>query len=114
MSRSWAAGSTAEWRRTRAAVIARDGRRCRMADLAAGTLYRHLRIYAGLATVSSGCTGGSPESLQAHHVLGRSATGDDPRFLIAACRACNLATGDPAAKDPPHRAMTDWSSAPAG
>lgn len=110
MSASWAAGSTAEWRRVRAAVIVRDGRRCRMADLAAGTLYRHLRIYRHLATPSPSCTGGAAELLQVHHVLGRAATGDDPRFLVAACRACNLATGDPAATDPPHRAMTDWST----
>jgi hypothetical protein len=93
-------------------VIARDGARCRMAELAAGTLHRHLRIYRNLVTPSPDCTGGTVELLQAHHVLGRQATGDDPRFLVAACRACNLATGDPAATDPPHRTMTDWSSVP--
>lgn len=30
-----------------------------------------------------------------HHTLGRSVTGDDPAYVVAACSACNLAIGDP-------------------
>lgn len=87
MSKSWAAGSTAAWRRVRAEVLARDRGRCRL---------RIERVCTGTAT----CV---------HHVAGRAATGDDPRYLVAACEACNLATGDPVKLDPPHRSLTDWS-----
>lgn len=110
MSKAWETGSTTAWRRVRAAVIARDGRRCRMADVAAGTYLPHLRIYRRLIVTSTACTGGTPELLQVHHVLGRAATGDNPRFLITSCRACNLATGYPATVDPRHKTMTDWSA----
>lgn len=108
MSGSWQGGSTTAWRATRADVIARDGYRCRMAEVRAGTYLAHLRSYRHLVEVSEDCTGGTAELLQVHHVLGRAATGDDPRYLVTSCRACNLATGDPVAADPPHRPMTNW------
>jgi len=43
-----------------------------------------------------------------HHIRGKRVTGDDPRFLITACTACNLHMGDPSADDPPHKVMTQW------
>lgn len=110
MSRNWAAGSTVAWRSTRQGVIARDGARCRMADVRDGRyLPRTLGRYRHLITVSPDCTGGTAEYLQVHHLLGRAVTGDDPAYLVACCRACNLATGDPTRADPPCSPQTDWS-----
>jgi hypothetical protein len=44
-----------------------------------------------------------------HHTLGRTVTGDDPRHLVAACKACNLHIGDPTQHtDPPNQAVTRW------
>lgn len=72
-------GSTPEWRRVRAQVLARDGYRCQV------------RL--------AGCTG---EAEQVHHTLGRLVTGDDPAYLQAACRHCNVKLGDPMKRpDPP-------------
>jgi hypothetical protein len=31
----------------------------------------------------------------AHHTLGRSRTGDDPRHIVGACQVCNLKIGEP-------------------
>jgi hypothetical protein len=87
MSRNWAAGSTTAWRKTRLEILARDRWRCR------------LRI-EGVCTTVATCV---------HHVAGRGVTGDDPRYLVASCAPCNLATGDPVRLDPPHRPMTDWT-----
>lgn len=84
MSRSWQGGSTRAWRRTRAAVLARDGYACR------------LRL--------DGCEG---TATHVHHTHGRSTTGDDPRYLMAACAPCNLRVGEPA-PDPPARPVTRW------
>lgn len=69
---NWTKGSTRAWRRTRAQVLARDGYRCQ------------LRL--------EGCTG---QADCVHHTLGRGVTGDDPRYLVAACTHCNLVIGDP-------------------
>ena len=89
MSRSWTGGSTRAWRTTRARVLARDGYACR------------LKL--------PGCTG---QATQVHHTVGRGTTGDDPRWLIAACRSCNLAVGDPTRPgkhhDPEPRPLTQW------
>lgn len=89
MSRSWAKGSTRRWRTIRAAVLelnrVRHGGTCRLA-------------------LPGVCTG---TATQAHHTLGRAVTGDDPRFLVAACGECNRAVGEPA-RDPAPRPMTKW------
>lgn len=85
MSRNWAGGSTTAWRRTRAAVLARDSHRCRL-QLA-------------------GCT---TRATTAHHTLPRSAVGDDPRHLVAACASCNGKVGDPSRSDPAPRARRQW------
>lgn len=76
------------WKKVRAAVLLRDGYRCRM--------------------LLSGCTG---TATHVHHTQERSVVGDDPRFLIAACRECNTSYGSPSqAKygDPAPRPRTRW------
>lgn len=57
--------------------------------------------------VSPDCTGGDRALLQVHHVRGL-ATGDDPTYLLAVCRACNLATGRPERRDASPRVVTRW------
>lgn len=92
MSRSWAGGSTYRWRRTREQVlldnIASNQGRCVLA-------------------VPNVCTGPARE---VHHTKGRAVTGDDPRHLVAVCKACNLHVGDPSAArhDPPPRPTSNW------
>jgi len=51
------------------------------------------------------CTG---QADTAHHTLGRAVTGDDPRYLVAVCKACNLKVGEPRRNSPPHRRVTSW------
>jgi len=87
MSKSWSKGSTRGWRRVRAQVLARDGYRCQ------------LRL-PGKCTSVATC---------AHHTKGKGVTGDDPRYLVAACDPCNLAVGDPTRRtDPPAQPVTRW------
>lgn len=45
-----------------------------------------------------------------HHTLARETAGDDPRHLIAACRACNLHVGDPRRHADPAPAVRAWWS----
>lgn len=87
MSRAWASGSTRAWRRTRANVLARDGHRCR------------LKVYGVCTTVAT----------HVHHTIAREIAGDDPRHLIAACRACNLHVGDPRSTDPDPAVNAWWA-----
>jgi 5-methylcytosine-specific restriction endonuclease McrA len=87
--RSWQQGSTRAWRRIRAAVLERDGYRCRL---------RITEVCSGVAT-------------HVHHTRGRALTGDDPRWLVAACQPCNLHVGDvtrPAVADPAPTPRTRW------
>ena len=86
MSRAWAGGSTRRWRKIRAAVLARDGYRCR------------LRIEDVCTSVAT----------EAHHTRGRSVTGDDPRYLVAACGPCNRHIGDPQQHEPDVGGTTRW------
>lgn len=85
MSRGWAKGSTTAWRRVRALVLARDGNRCRLQ--------------------LDGCT---TVATHAHHTQPRELVGDDPRYLLGACRACNLKLGDPRKLDPMPRPGQWW------
>ncbi|MER5703487.1 hypothetical protein ABT023_16300 [Micromonospora sp. NPDC002296] len=59
------------------------------------------------------CTGVAdltgPAAGHAHHTLGRGVTGDDPRYIVAACGSCNLHIGDPTkTPDPQGRSVTRW------
>ncbi len=86
MSRSWERGSTRAWRRLRALVLARDGYLC--------------RLRTEVCTHRATCV---------HHTLGKAVTGDDPRYLVAACKPCNLKIGDPnKGADPPNKGVTKW------
>lgn len=98
VSKSWAGGSTTRWRRLRLEVLARDGWRCRIA--LAGT-------WVTRRGETARCLGRAD---CAHHTRGRSVTGDDPRFIVAACSPCNLRVGDPtkAVVDPRPRPRTKW------
>lgn len=103
MSRRWARGSTRAWRRLRARVLlanlADNGGRCQIALPGTWvTADGQIRRCLGRAD----CV---------HHTRGRAITGDDPRFLVAACTPCNLKAGDPtktAQYDPPGRSATRW------
>jgi hypothetical protein len=99
---SWAAGSTREWRELRAAILARDRYRCRA----------HADGWCDQAPGVHTCTGAAPlDGGHAHHTRGRAVTGDDPRYIVAACSACNLHIGDPTkheTTDPRPRPRTRW------
>ena len=91
MGKGWGKGSTTAWRRTRALVLltnrAEHGGACQIG-------------LAGVCTGVADCV---------HHTHGRATTGDDPRYLVAACTPCNLKVGDPTkAPDPPGRSATRW------
>lgn len=86
MSASWAGGSTRQWRRVRAAVLARDGGRCQLQ-------------LPGVCTTRADCV---------HHTLGKAVTGDDPAHLVASCTPCNLRVGDPRSTDPAPRPKQWW------
>jgi hypothetical protein len=96
---SWQGGSTRQWRIIRAAILQRD------------------RTLGCRAHRDGWCTRANrpgPHTCtdvgeHAHHTLGRARTGDDPRFIVAACAACNLFIGDPAAAtDPPAVPVSQW------
>lgn len=89
MSKAWSKGSTRAWRRIRARVLARDGYRCRI-NL-------------------DGCTGlEAGGATHVHHTVGRAVSGDDPRYLVAACEWCNLKTGDPGRHEPTPKYVSRW------
>jgi 5-methylcytosine-specific restriction endonuclease McrA len=75
--RGWIRGSTRAWRKVRAYVLDRDGRRCQL----------------GLP----GCT---TIATRAHHTRDRALVGDNPAHLVAACAWCNQSTGEPGRHDP--------------
>jgi hypothetical protein len=89
VSKAWAKGSTRQWRRVRALVLANNQAtnqgRCTLA-------------------IQDVCTG---QAQCVHHELGKAA-GDDPRYLKPACNACNWKVGNPATYNPRPRRMTRW------
>jgi len=96
VSGAWTGGSTWRWRKVRAAVLARDGFACRVRVPGAWTTPRGLQRCLGRAD----CV---------HHTRGRAVTGDDPRYMVAACTPCNLRVGDPTeGVDPRPRPGTRW------
>jgi hypothetical protein len=48
-----------------------------------------------------------PDSASVHHTQGK-ALGDDPAYLMAAHRLCNAKVGDPVARNPKPRPLTEW------
>ena len=105
----WEQGSTTAWRRVRALVLARDGYRCRAHADGWCAMVKGDHRCTSLAPL----TGGPGVAGHAHHTRGRDVTGDDPRFIVAACPACNLHIGNPVARavDPPLTTVTRWGSA---
>lgn len=103
MSKAWSRGSTRAWRKLRAWILARDGYRCR----AHRDGWCDKKPGQHTCTELAELTG--PNAGHAHHTLGKSVTGDDPRHIVAACAPCNLHIGDPTkAGDPPGRSATRW------
>lgn len=102
---SWAKGSTREWRRLRSFVLSRDGYRCRAhVD---GWCARSGNTNEHTCTVHATLSG--PHAGHAHHTKGRAVTGDDPLFIVAACKACNLHIGNPTQQpDPEPTPRTRW------
>lgn len=94
MSYGWRNGSTRAWRKVRAAVLLRDQGRCMLA------LPGEWPVWGGVAR----CLG---QATCVHHTRGRGVTGDDPAFLVAACKPCNLKVGQPRV-DPAPRPLTQW------
>lgn len=95
----WDGGSTRAWRVVRAAVLRRDGYRCRA----------HADGHCDRVPPSRGTHACTKRATHAHHTQGRAVTGDDPRFIVAACAPCNLFIGEPTRKDPPCRPITQWT-----
>lgn len=90
MSKAWQGGSTYAWRRLRARV-----------------LQQNLLENQGMCVVAlpEVCTG---QADTVHHTQGRAVSGDDPRYLVATCRACNAAIGEPKRSSPQHRTVSEW------
>jgi hypothetical protein len=100
MSRSWAGGSTRRWRVKRGRVL-----------LANANQHKGLcRLNVGVECAKHGrpckgiCTGTATE---VHHSRGK-AYGDDERYLVAACRPCNLHVGMPGKAIPEERPVSSW------
>ncbi|QFU87867.1 HNH endonuclease [Amycolatopsis sp. YIM 10] len=92
MSEAWAGGSTRAWRRTRLFVLNRDRWICGLCGFAIDPLLEHPH----------------PMSASVHHIRGKK-YGDDPAWLQAAHRKCNMDVGDPNNQpDPEPRPMTEW------
>jgi 5-methylcytosine-specific restriction endonuclease McrA len=74
-SRAWPKGeSTWTWTtKIRPSILERDGHLCQ------------LRIPGKCTTIAT----------QVHHTADRLLVGDDPDYLVAACRPCNNQIGDP-------------------
>lgn len=87
---AWDRGSDTRWRRVRAGVLrsnrAENQGRCVLA-------------------IPGVCTG---VATQVHHTKGREVTGDDPKFLVASCRECNLKVGKPGKTSPEPKKISNW------
>ena len=113
MSSAWTSASTSTWRRVRSHVLAEDGWRCRVDDvLAGGYLPPRLRAtrqyWMHLLFMSPKCTGPDKSRLVVHHLIGRRVSGDDQRYLLTTCSACNGHIGDPGRSDPVPTVVTRW------
>ncbi len=97
MSKLWSRGSSAGWRKVRLHVLVRDSYRCRAHAEGLCELVPRPRPHE--------CTG---KATTAHHVRGRSVTGDDPQWIVAACAPCNGYIGDPTRGNPSPRPSSRW------
>jgi hypothetical protein len=88
MSKAWEKGSTYKWRKTRAQVLLNN-------ELTNGGMCR--------LQITGTCTG---KATQVHHTRGKE-FGDDPDYLLAVCRSCNLRVGKPT-NDPPGQVLDHW------
>lgn len=88
VSGAWAKGSTRRWRAIRRAVLHRDKWTCQLCGKPIDPVLKEPH----------------PMSGQVHHTLGKGATGDDPRYLVAAHRDCNLKARTP----PRPRRVSRW------
>lgn len=100
MSRSWAGGSTRRWRRMRAAVLLANAstNRGRCTLNVGDHCPRHHRRCPGICT-------GTADAV--HHTKGKE-HGDDPRYLIACCTACNAHVGQPGTNSPEPTPRSSW------
>lgn len=87
---TWDKGSTRAWRRIRAAVLAENQRTNQSKCVLA---------------IPNVCTG---QATCVHHTQGRAITGDDPRYLVASCKPCNLHIGQPSRNNPQPRKISKW------
>lgn len=90
--KAWKNGSTTAHRKARAVVLARDGWVCQLCG----------------KPIPKGLHKDHPQAAQVHHTQGRAKTGDNPTYMVAAHRACNLEVGDPSRMDPPTTPRTQW------
>lgn len=108
MSTTWRGGSTRRWRGIRAQVLTANAQPAGKG----GWVYgwgnpvwhkgNHGRCRLAIAGVCKG------RATHVHHTLGRSVTGDDPRYLLASCEPCNLHVGNPQVRRPQPRRVTRW------
>ncbi len=108
MSKGWGGGSTTRWRALRADVLARNqqehGGRCQLSYPGEWSVV--IREAGGQRVETRRCTGVADT---VHHTLGRGVTGDDPRYLMGVCAACNRKAGEPmAGPDPAVAPVTAW------
>lgn len=95
MSKAWASGSTRQWRRVRAAVLAANALPKRMGG-------NDGRCRLAIPDVCEG------QAVQVHHTVGRAVSGDDPRYLQATCKACNQHVGEPRKHEPQPKIRSRW------
>ncbi|MFD4990781.1 HNH endonuclease [Cellulosimicrobium cellulans] len=95
MSRSWAAGSTRQWRKLREAVLARDGYRCQ---------------------VPKGADVCGEHATHVDHIVPLADGGQkwDPMNCRASCASCNLSRGTQATKAGPTVPVTVLIGPPGG
>lgn len=108
MSTTWRGGSTRRWRGIRAGVLAANAQPIGKGGWVHGWgnpvwhKGNNGRCRLGIVGV---CTG---KATQVHHTLGRTLTGDDPRYVLASCQPCNLHVGNPQSRKPKPKRVTRW------
>lgn len=91
MSKSWARGSSPRWRALRLFVWDRDQGVCGLCH----------------EPIPPSARKPHPLSYELHHTRRRELVGDDPQWLLATHRKCNLAAGQPG-RDEAEHTVPDW------